>query len=41
VPKVKVTMFEDPIDVPDDEIPVLRSEGLLVESAPEQVTETE
>lgn len=34
MPKVKVTMFEHEIDVPDDEIPILRQQGLLVEDSP-------
>lgn len=29
MPKVRVTMFEDPIEVPDDEVEVLRVQGLL------------
>lgn len=35
--KVRVTMFEDPIEVPDDEVEVLRAQGLLheEEAAPE------
>jgi hypothetical protein len=36
---VNVTIFSEPIDVPDDDIPVLRSQGLLVESVPETSTE--
>jgi hypothetical protein len=31
--KVRVTMFEDPIEVPDDEVEVLRSQGLIHEEA--------
>lgn len=31
MPKVRVTMFEDPIEVPDDELEVLRAQGLLKE----------
>ena len=32
MPKVKVTLFSDrEIEVPDDEIPVLRAQGLLVD----------
>lgn len=31
MPKVRVTLFEDPIEVPDDEVPVLRAQGLLRE----------
>lgn len=31
MPKVCVTFFEDPIEVPDDELDVLRHQGLLVE----------
>lgn len=34
MPQVRVTLFEDPIEVPDDEIPVLRHQGLLREEAP-------
>jgi hypothetical protein len=34
MPTVHVTLFEDPIDVPEDEVPVLRSQGILVEDAP-------
>lgn len=33
MPKVNVTLFPDPIEVPEDEIPVLRHQGLLVEDA--------
>ncbi|MGW3196347.1 hypothetical protein ACWDBD_17510 [Streptomyces sp. NPDC001118] len=33
MPKVRVTMFEDPIEVPDDEVEVLRAQGLLKEDA--------
>ena len=29
--KVRVTMFEHPIEVPDDEVEVLRAQGLLRE----------
>lgn len=29
--KVRVTLFPDPIEVPADEVPVLRAQGLLVE----------
>lgn len=29
--KVKVTMFPDPIEVPDDEVHVLRAQGILDE----------
>ncbi len=29
---VRVTMLRDPIQVPEDEIPVLRAQGLLVET---------
>lgn len=31
--KVKVTMLEDPIEVPDDEVHVLRAQGILDEDA--------
>ena len=34
MPKVRVSMFPDPIEVPDDEVEVLRSQGLLKEEAP-------
>lgn len=33
MPKVRVTMFPDPIEVPDDEVEVLRSQGLLHEES--------
>lgn len=33
--KVKLTMFPDPIEVPADELPALRAQG-LVEETPEQ-----
>ncbi|NUQ95290.1 MAG: hypothetical protein HOY79_01565 [Streptomyces sp.] len=33
MPKVHVTMFEDPIEVPDDEVEVLRAQGLIHEEA--------
>lgn len=33
MPKVRVTLFQDPIEVPDDEVPVLRAQGLLSEEA--------
>lgn len=29
MPKVHVTLFPDPIEVPDDEVEVLRAQGLL------------
>ena len=32
--KVQLTMFQHPIEVPDDEVAGLRSQGLLVEDAP-------
>lgn len=35
MPKVRVTMLQEPIDVPEDEIPVLRAQGLLVEDEPD------
>jgi hypothetical protein len=31
MPLVRTTFFPDPIEVPDDEVPVLRAQGLLVE----------
>lgn len=31
MPKVHVTLFEDPIEVSDDEVEVLRHQGLLRE----------
>lgn len=34
MPKVHVTLFPDPIEVPEDEVEVLRAQGLLVEGAP-------
>jgi hypothetical protein len=32
--KVHVTLFPDPIEVPDDEVEVLRAQGILREDAP-------
>lgn len=37
---VRVSMLPDPIEVPLDEVPVLRSQGLLVEEAPPSATVT-
>ena len=34
MPLVRVRMLPEPIDVPDDEVEVLRSQGLLVEDKP-------
>ena len=34
MPQVKVTMFTDPIDVDDEEVEILRRQGLLVEDDP-------
>lgn len=31
MPKVRVTILPEPIEVPDDEVAVLRAQGLLVE----------
>lgn len=31
MPEVRVTMFENPIEVPEDEVEVLRVQGLLHE----------
>lgn len=31
MPQVRVTILPEPIEVPEDEIPVLRAQGLLVE----------
>lgn len=31
MPLVKVSLFQDPIEVPDDEVEVLRGQGLLAE----------
>lgn len=31
MPKVRVTLLPDPIEVPEDEVAVLRAQGLLVE----------
>lgn len=33
MPKVKLTLFQDPIEVPEDEIPVLRAQGLVEDTA--------
>lgn len=33
--KVKLTLFEEPHEVDEDEIPVLRAQGLLVEEPAE------
>lgn len=35
MPKVKLTLFQDPVEVPEDEIPALRAQGLLVEDTAE------
>lgn len=32
---VHLTMFEDPIEVPADELPVLRAQGLVRDEVPE------
>ena len=41
MPLVHVTTFEDPIEVPDDEVPVLRAQGLLREDpTPAEVPST-
>lgn len=34
MPEVRVTMFQHPITVDDDEVEVLRHQGLLVEDKP-------
>jgi hypothetical protein len=34
VPLVQTTIFQDPIEVPDDEVETLRQQGLLVGEAP-------
>lgn len=34
MPKVRVTLFEDPLEVPDDEVEVLRAQSLLREESP-------
>lgn len=39
MPMVKLTLFQEPIEVPDDEVPVLRAQGLLVEEPAETPTE--
>lgn len=31
MPKVKLTLFQDPVEVPEDELPSLRQQGLVVE----------
>lgn len=33
MPLVQTTMFAHPIEVPDEEIPVLRAQGLLAEAS--------
>jgi hypothetical protein len=33
MPLVKLTLFPDPIEVPDDELPVLRAQGLVEDPA--------
>lgn len=30
MPMVRLTLFADPVEVPEDEIPVLRAQGLVV-----------
>jgi len=37
--KVRLTLFQDPIEVPADEVPVLRAQGLLAEPEPEPQSE--
>lgn len=38
---VRVSMLADPIEVPDDEVPVLRAQGLLIEPGHEAPESTE
>lgn len=38
MPLVRLTLFPDPVEVPDDEVPVLRAQGLLVEDTAPQPT---
>jgi hypothetical protein len=35
MPMVKLTLFQDPVEVPEDEIPVLRAQGLIVDEPAE------
>ena len=39
MPEVRVTMFQHPITVDDDEVDTLRAQGLLVEDKPELAPE--
>ncbi|MFJ9771236.1 hypothetical protein ACIRVF_08325 [Kitasatospora sp. NPDC101157] len=36
MPLVRTTFFPDPVEVPDDEVQVLRAQGLLVEETAPQ-----
>ena len=36
MPKVQTTIFQNPIEVPDDEVAVLRAQGVLVEDPPDE-----
>lgn len=38
MPKVRVSLFEEPIEVDDDEVEVLRAQGLLKEEAAAEPT---
>ncbi|MGA5820809.1 hypothetical protein ACPC54_23450 [Kitasatospora sp. NPDC094028] len=40
MPLVRTTFFSGPVEVPDDEIPVLRAQGLLVEDTTPPTTDT-
>lgn len=35
MPLVKLTIYPEPVEVPEDEIPALRSQGLIEDEAPE------
>lgn len=39
MPMVKLSIFQDPVEVPEDELPVLRAQGLLVEATSEAAPE--
>lgn len=38
MPKVKLTLFPDPVEVPEDEIAVLRAQGLVDDAPVETAT---
>lgn len=35
MPMVKLTLFQEPVEVPEDEIPVLRAQGLVIDEPAE------